>query len=161
MEVNYRYNSKNENKKKDVIELFKNKEYGTLVLYEEIAELTGYNPDDEEQLIKMKSFVGNLKDYLIRYGIILKSIKNTGWYILKPSQISSFTYRNYILNPIKKYEKANEILKYFDKTKLSKDRTDEYNKVNNLNNELSEATEKILFESKYYKNKTYYDNLEV
>lgn len=60
MEVNYRYNSKNEDKKKDTIDLFLNKSYGTLVMYDEVARTANININtsdkekDEENLKYLK-----------------------------------------------------------------------------------------------------------
>lgn len=169
MEVNYRYNSKNEEKKKEVIEYFLSKEYGVSVMYEEISKIVGINinvsaftnaEQVEENLKYLKQFVGSLKNILITRGVVIKSIKGCGWYILKPSQISSYTYRNFIVKPQKSYMKATEILEHFDKTKLSEERKEEYQNVNQLNNALIQLTDKTIFTSAYYKNKNYYDNLE-
>lgn len=166
MEVNYRYSSKNEDKKKDTIDLFLNKPYGTLVMYDEVARTANININtsdkekDEENLKYLKQFVGTLKNLLIKRGYVIKSVKGCGWYILKPNQISSYTYRNYIVKPQKSYLKASEILQHFEKQDLSEDRKAEYEDINNLNNSLITETDRMLFDSHYYKNKNYYDNLE-
>lgn len=97
---------------------------------------------------------------LIKRGYVIKSVKGCGWYILKPNQISSYTYRNYIVKPQKSYLKASEILQHFEKRDLSEDRKAEYEDINNLNNSLITETDRMLFDSHYYKNKNYYDNLE-
>lgn len=168
LEVNYRYNSKNEDIKRDAIEYILAKEYGTLIQYEEIAQIIKLNINVaeigmekvDENLQYLKQFVGKLKNILIRKGYVLKSVKGCGWYILKPNQISSYTYRNYIVKPQKAYRKANEILDYFDKSKLSEDRLEEYKDIDKLNKTLQEYTDNIIFSSKYIKNKNYYNNLE-
>lgn len=64
-----------------------------------------------------------------------------------------------MVKPMKSYQKAQEILEHFDKTKLNVDRKEEYNDVNNLNNKLIKDTDNIIINSRYYKNKNYYDNL--
>lgn len=162
--INYRYNSKNDEKKQKVIETFVGSDYGVTVTYNEINQILGLDLDNEdtyyENMKYLKRFVSKLKNYLIKKGIVIKSVKDVGWYILKPEHISSYTYRQYMVKPMKSYQKAQEILNHFDKTKLNEDRKEEYENIDYLNKKLLKDTDTIICSSRYYKNKAYYDNLD-
>ena len=156
MEVNYRYNSKNELIIKDICEFIRTKNYGTIIYYTDITRRIGLNIELEEHKKYFKRLMSKVKNILIDYSYILKSVGGKGYYILKPNQISSFTYRTYITKPQRAYEKAKRILERTDKKDFKKLDKEEYEDITKLNNELIEVSDYTIFNSNYYKNKEKY-----
>lgn len=156
MEVNYRYNSKNELIIKDICEFIRTKNYGTIIYYTDITRRIGLNIELEEHKKYFKRLMSKVKNILIDYSYILKSVGGKGYYILKPNQISSFTYRTYITKPQRAYEKAKRILERTDKKDFKKLDKEEYEDMTKLNNELIEVSDYTIFNSNYYKNKEKY-----
>ena len=164
MEKNFRYEQTNESKKKqniqETVEFILDKEYGTTIAHTEIGKILGYNVNDEIEFIKYKSMMIKVKNFLLQYGYVLKSISGIGYYILKPSQISSHCYKAYIKKAGRTYDKSLYILGRVDETELTAVRKEELENIRKLNEQLVESTEKILVESKYYSRKNYYDTLD-
>ena len=156
MEVNYRYNSKNELIIKDICEFIRAKNYGTIIYYTDITRRIGLNIELEEHKKYFKRLMSKVKNILIDYSYILKSVGGKGYYILKPNQISSFTYRTYITKPQRAYEKAKRILERTDKKDFKKLDKEEYEDITKLKNELIEVSDYTIFNSNYYKNKEKY-----
>ena len=156
MEVNYRYNSKNELIIKDICEFIRTKNYGTIIYYTDITRRIGLNIELEEHKKYFKRLMSKVKNILIDYSYILKSVGGKGYYILKPNQISSFTYRTYITKPQRAYEKAKRILERTDKKDFKKLDKEEYEDITKLNNKLIEVSDYTIFNSNYYKNKEKY-----
>lgn len=136
---------------KDVINYIKSKEYGTTIEFMELQPFTTlFNLTDEYEQYQFKScFMAIVKKELIQYGIVLKSIRNVGYYILKPNQISSYTYRTYIRKPLKAFERASYILENTDKNKLNTIEIEEYNLTTELNDRLINTNYEIIVEGKY------------
>lgn len=109
IEVNYRYNSKNELIIKDICEFIREKDYGTMIYYTDITRRIGLNIELEEHMKLFKRLMSKVKNILIDYSYILKSVGGKGYYILKPNQIPSFTYRTYITKP----QRTKVIMKLF------------------------------------------------
>lgn len=161
-EINYRYNSKNEMMIKDIIEFIKTKyDYGQMIFYEDITRRIGLNIEFEEHMKLFKRLMSKVKNALIDYSYILKSVNGKGYYILKPNQISSFTYRTYILKPQKSYEKAKRILERTDKTDFQKLDKEEHEDVSELNSQMIEISNYTIYNSNYYKNKEKYKENEL
>lgn len=163
MKKNFRYDSSYNSAKKqniqEMVEHILDKKYGDTVSLGEVSKILGYNLDDEHEAQKFKSSMARVKNFLIDYGYILKTITNVGYYILKPKQIPSYTYRTYIVKPIKLLNKADRILKHTEIINLDEIRLKEFNEVNNLNKKLYNSIDKEITESDYYKNKGYYNDL--
>jgi hypothetical protein len=157
MEVNYRYNSKNELIIKDICEFIITKEYGTLVPFTDISRRIGLNIELEEGMKYFKKLMSKAKNILIDYSYILKPIKGTAYYILKPNQIPSYTYRTYITKPQKSYEKAKRILERTDRSNFNQLNKQEHQEVTELNNQMIEVSDYTIFNSNYYKNKDKYN----
>ena len=102
--VNYRYNSKNELVIQDIIEYIKGFPYGSMIYYEDVAKRIGLNISFEDDMKCLKRLMQKVKNILIDYSYILKSVGGKGWYVLKPTQIPSYTYRTYITKTQKAYE---------------------------------------------------------
>ena len=157
---NERYNSKNLNRIQETIEYILTLNYGDVILFETMAKMLNYNIEDEKEKAKFRNTMQKVKNFLINYGYILKSVVNVGYYILKPQQIASYTYRTYIQRPLRLFEKADIILEHTDITKLKDARFQEYKEVRDLNLQAHENLENTINVSDYKKNKYIYDNLE-
>lgn len=158
MEVNYRYNSKNELIIRDICEYILTKEYGTTISYTDISRRIGLNIEHEDSLKLFKRLMAKVRNILIDYSYVLKIINGVGYYILKPNQISSYTYRTYITKPQRAYEKAKRILERTDKNKFNQLNEQEHQEVTELNNQMMQVSDYTIFNSDYYKNKDKYIN---
>ena len=114
----------------------------------------------EKEARKFKSTMVKVKNFLIDYGKILKTISGVGYYILKPKQISGYCYKTYITITSKILSKSERILKHVDREELDEPRTEEYENIKSLNQELQEAIEGTINSSVYYSRKDYYNSLE-
>lgn len=157
MEINYRYNSKNELIIRDICDFIRTKEYGEVIYNQEISRRIGLNIESEEHKKIFKNLMSKVKNVLIDYSYILKSLSGKGYYILKPNQIPSFTYRTYITKPQRAYEKAKRILERTDKSKFNQLNEQEHQEVTELNNQMIEVSDYTIFNSNYYKNKDKYN----
>lgn len=151
--VNYRYNSKNELVIQDIIEFIKSFPYGSIVYYEDVSKRIGLDISSEDGMKYLKRLMSKAKNILIDYSYILKSVGGKGWYILKPTQIPSYTYRAYITKPQKTYEKAKRILSKVDKSKYKDINNQEHLEVMELNNKLQQVSDYTIFNSNYYASK--------
>ena len=163
--MDFRYNeqernSDNKQRKQELVEFILDKEDGTVIKLEEIANILKINIEIEEDLTKLKRIVANLKVYLIGKGKLLKSIKGIGYYILKPSEFSSHCYRTYIKGSMRMLDKSYFVLEHADTYRMSIERQTELQDMKNLNKELQDKMWGTVKESGYYKRKTYYENLE-
>lgn len=130
-------NQKNNLDRDKLIVYFLSRQFGTLVKYEELQKLTKYNLQDEYECYKFKcSLMGRVKEILIQNGYVLKAVSKVGYYILKPNQIQSYTYRNYIRKPLKKLEKAEIILNNVKDKELKEDERNDLQLTKKLNKEL-------------------------
>lgn len=129
---------------------FKEKNFGDTITYDELQKLTFYNLQDKYECYKFKgNTMRRVKNRLINNGIVLKAIKGIGYYILKPNQISSYTYRTYIIKPLKSYEKANIILNNTKTERLNKKELEKHKLTSELNICLMEQTNKFIRTQKY------------
>lgn len=158
--VNYRYNSKNEPVIIDIIDYILSLPYGNIIYYHDISRRIGLNIEDEFGMKYLKRLMSKVKNILIDYSYVLRSINGKGWYILKPTQIPSYTYRTYITKPQKAYEKAKRILERTDKTKYLDINNQQYNEITKLNNDMIEVSDYTIFNSDYYKNKEKYKEFD-
>lgn len=136
--------------RKQIVEYFYNKSFGETVEFEELQDFTHYNLKDEFENSKFKqNLMPVVKNDLLKKGYILQSIRKVGYYILKPNQIQSFTYRNFIKKPLKKYEKAQTILNKTIKRDLTNGELLRHQLTEKLTNELIIATSTILDDEEY------------
>lgn len=163
MKQEFRYVGENDSKKKqniaECIEYILSKQRGDTMSTETLANLLGYNIDDEKEYRKFKSTMLRVKNILIDYGYVIKSISGVGYYILKSKQIAGYCYHTYILKTERLLEKSDRILTHTDKTELNEIRTQEWNDVNKLNGDVYEAIDDAINVSDYWKNKENYDKL--
>lgn len=163
--MDYRYQGEYDNTAKKqyiqtTIEFILNNERGTTILNTALAEMLNYNIDDEQEFKKFKSTMGRIKNFLIDYGYILKSISGVGYYILKSKQIAGHCYHTYIRKTEKLLNKNERILNHIDNTELSEIRKKEKKEVVELNNDLIENVSKTIEYSDYIKNRNEYESLE-
>lgn len=160
MQVNYRYSSKNENKIQDACTYILDKNYGDTIPLEQLANLLKYNLDDETEKKRFKNVMSKVRNILIDYGYVLKSITGVGYYILKPKHISSYCYRTYIDKTKTLLEKSEKILVHVDQKELSNIRKKEYSEMTELNQQLYGEIGLVVEGSEYGKNRAYYNSLE-
>lgn len=165
MKKNFRYEGKYESKKKqniqEVVEFILEQNFGTTVSDTDLAKILGYSISDEEEYYKYKSIMGRVRNFLLQYGYVLKSIPGIGYYILKPAQISSHCYRTYVKRASRLYDKSSYILGRVDQKELNEERKEELESMMKLNKQLIDNVWNTISESKYYSRKDYYDSLEV
>ena len=146
-------------KREKVITYILSKNYGETIKNEELNEILKEDLNDEYGKIRFRHQMDKAKNKLYEKGYVIKSIYGIGYYILKPNQISSYTYRNFILKPMKSYKKADTILKNINKTNLSESRLEENKNALSLNTLLNRTSKNIIETSNYYKKENYYNNL--
>lgn len=164
MKKEFRYVGEKDSKKKqniaECIEYILSKKRGDTCSFQSLAQILGYNLDDEKEAKKFSSMMGRVKNLLIEYGYVLKRIAGVGYYILKSKQISGYCYHTYILKTLRLLEKSDKVLTHVDKTELSEIRTQEYNAVVRLNGDIYENIDDTINNSEYWKNKNKYESLE-
>lgn len=159
IEVNYRYNSKNEKRIKDACEYILDKKHGETIGFEKLAEILKYNIEDEQENKRFKNVMSKVKNILIDYGYILKTVTGIGYYILKPKQISSYCYRTYVDKTKVLLEKSDRILKHVDRTDMSDIRKKEHTEMSELNKQIYSEIGLVVEGSEYGRNRIYYNNL--
>lgn len=128
----------------------KQKKYGDTITFSELQVLTDYNLKDKFESYKFKSnIMRKIKIRLLQYGIVLKSIRNLGYYILKPNQIQSYTYRTYIIRPLKHLEKAEMILINTKTEKLNKNELEKHKQTLDLDISLLKISNNLIKDEKY------------
>ena len=164
MKVNFRYdtgrNTEYNQRIGELCEIILDMEYGDTVSIDKCASVLHYNIEDEKEKKKFQSTMCRIKNYLIDYGYVLKSIAGVGYYILKPKQISGYCYHTYIRKTENLLNKSGRILDHVAQSELSEIRKEEYNNVCDLNLDVTNAIDTTIENSKYYNKKDYYDNLE-
>lgn len=164
MKINFRFEGERDSEHKQYIqegiEFILNKEYGETILHEDLSRILHVNIEDELMLKRYKYLMQRIKNYILQYGYVLKSINGVGYYILKPSQISKHCYRTYIRRSSRLFDKSKYILDHTEKHDLSDIRLEEINNIIKLNKKLIDETEKIITDSPYYSRKAFYDTLE-
>lgn len=119
MKPNFRYEGERNSKKKQniqqAIEYILDKDYGSTIAHNELSKILQYNIEYEEELKKYKSVMARIKNFILQYGYVLKSVSGIGYYILKPSQVSSHCYRTYVKSAGRMYDKSEFILEHTDK----------------------------------------------
>lgn len=162
MKTEYSYGSYESNYRKYVPEVIKYIEglnYGSTIGNITLAEMLHYDIDDDNEFRKFKYTMYRIRTSLFDRGIVLVSIRNVGYYILKPGQVSSHCYRTYVQSSRRLLGKSKYILDHIDSSGMSNDRLEEYQNFLNLNEQLIDEMSKTIESSKYYNRKSYYDNL--
>lgn len=164
MKPDFRYDSRYKSLKKqniqETIEFILKHNYGDTIGFGQLAQILGYNIDDEKEKMKFQSMMGRVKNFLIDYGYILRSVAGVGYYIMKPKQISGYCYHTYIRHTEDLLKKSDRILSHVDLDGLSDIRKEEHTNVVALNYDVFENIDTTIDHSEYIKNKYVYDNLE-
>ena len=162
--INFRYegqyNSEYKQRISETVEYVLDREYGETIETATLANLLHYNIETEEEFKKFKSTMNRVKNILINYGRVLKSITGVGYYILKPKQISGYCYHTYIRKTTNLLDKSARVLSHTPNGLLSEIRKEEYDNVVELNMDVSNAIEGTIENSRYYDRKAYYDSLQ-
>ena len=156
----FKTNTKYKYSKQEAINYIKEKGYGAVIGYEELGNIFGLSINDELSFHRLKTVVSHLKPILIEHGIVLKTILNVGYYILKPKQISGYCYHTYIRRTQNLLQKSEKILNHVDLSELSDIRLTEHKQVKALNKDVDNSIEMAIYRSDYEKNKEFYDNLQ-
>lgn len=136
--------------KEKILKYFYSKNFGETITFDELQQFTHYNLKDEyESYVFKGSLMRKVKNELIENGYVLKSIRKIGYYILKPNQIQSYTYRTYIKRPLRQYEKAKVILDNTKKNNLNEKEFEKYKLTQELNQELIDKTNNLFNLEKY------------
>lgn len=161
--MNFRYEQINDSKKKqniqEVVEFILENDYGTMLYNEDLSKILGYNFEIEEEYYKYKSIMQRVKNFLLQYGYVLKSVGGVGYYILKPSEISRHCYKTYIKRAARMYDKSAYVLDRTDKSQMNEDRLQEITDLIEVNQKLIDSAWNTLKESAYYSRKDYYESL--
>lgn len=164
MNFNFRYDSRYASKYKqnmqETIEYILSQEYGSILPLEKLGKMLGYNIEDQEEKLKFKQSMSRVRNFIIDYGYVLKSMGTLGFYILKPQQISGFCYHTYILKTTKLLDKSDRVLRHIDMAKLSEGRKEEKEAIHELNTEINKDINSLIDNSRYISRKEYYDGLE-
>lgn len=164
MKQSYRYeyekNSAYKYAKQDTINYILDKSYGETLTYKELGKFFNFNVDNEDDLLYLKFQMRDIKNVLIDYGYVLKTVVGIGYYILKPKQISGYCYHAYIRKTEKLLNKSDRILAHVDKSELSETRTQEHKEVCQLNRDVANSIETTIYNSDYEANKYIYENLD-
>ena len=118
MKKNFRYegeyNSEFKQRISETVEYIldetKEKGKGITLSNKKLGNLLKYNIEDELEWKKYKSTMNRVKNILINYGIVLKSIVGIGYYVLKDNQISGYCYHTYIKRTTILLDKSEHIL---------------------------------------------------
>ena len=154
------YNSQYKQNVQETVEHILERNYGETLTHETLGKMLGYRIDNEEEFRKYKNMMSKVKNIVLPYGRILKSVAGIGYYILKPKQISSYCYRTYIQRTQRMLAKSKEVLGYVELSELSDDRRLEHKDVSVLSDDLIENARQTIERSTYYDQRRYYDNLE-
>lgn len=134
----------------EVEKYIRQKNFGDIISFKDLQTLTKYNLDNKFENYKFKTNVMRpVKNRLIQSGIVIRSVRNIGYYILKPNQIQSYTYRTYIVKPLRHFEKAATILINSKVQNLDEVELEKHNLTLNLDTELMKVINELIKSEKY------------
>lgn len=131
-------------KREKLCDYILSKENGITVKYDELNEIIQEDLKDIYGRIRFKTLMNKVKNDLYEYGCVIRSIYNQGYYILNENQISSYTYRNFIVKPTKQFNKAKMILEKTNKKKLTQKENDELDLTKELNEIMIDNAERAI-----------------
>lgn len=164
MKKNYRYEGERDGKKRqniqEAVEFILDASFGTTIKDTDLAKILKYNIYQDEEYHQYKSTMRRIRNFLLQYGYVLKSVSGIGYYILKPAQISSHCYKTYVKRASRLYDKSLYILGRVDQKELNEERKEELESMMKLNRELIDNVLSTITQSKYYSRKDYYNSLK-
>lgn len=125
------------------------KKYGDTITNEELNNILQEDLKDEYGKIRFRSQMNKVKDRLYKKGFVIRSIYNIGYYILKPNQVSSYTYRNFIVRPTNQYKKAKTILENLNNKNFNNFENLEFESTKSLNKKIIKTTNDLLNSNEY------------
>lgn len=123
--------------------------YGETLSYEELNEILQENLNDYYGKTVFRRQMNRIKNELFELGYVIRPIYGKGYYVLKPKQISSYTYRNYMVKPLNSFKKARTILENTEKKKLKGQETTEYLTTCELNEAMIYANATLISSDEY------------
>ena len=161
---NFRYEGERDSfyrqKKQEIVEYILDKNYGDTIYHSDLSKILGFNIEIEKEKSKYKTAMLRIKNIVLEYGYVLKSISGVGYCILKPSQISQHCYRTYVKRAGRLYDKSEYILEHTEQVDMNDDRKEEIQNLMAMNKQLIANVWDTIQESAYYSRKNYYDSLE-
>lgn len=131
-------------KREKIKKIILNKEYGETISYNELNQIFKEDLRDSYGRNVLRRQMNIVKNELFNEGYVIRPIYHVGYYILKPNQVSSYTYRNYIVKPMNSFKKAKVILNNTEKKKLKGQEISEYALTYKLNEEIIHANTEII-----------------
>lgn len=148
-------------KREKLYEFILSKNYGETITIEQINNILQENLNSDLGSKRFRNQINKVKNKLYEKGYVIRSIYDIGYYILKPNQVSSYTYRNFIVKPTKQFNKARIIMKNTNTKNLNDDEYVELYNTIELNKEMIRTTNKILnSEKNFYKKGNYYNGIK-
>lgn len=136
-------------KREKIKELILEKEYGETLTYEQLNSIIQEDLSDYYGRNVFKRLMNKVKNELFEKGVVIRPVYNIGYYILKPNQVASYTYRNYIVKPLNSFKKARTILENTDRSKLKGQEITEHNICSRLNKAMDFASNELLNDDEY------------
>ena len=136
-------------KREKIKEMILNMEYGETIPYEELNKVLQEDMNDIYGREVVRRQMNKVKNELFSEGYVIRPIYNVGYYILEPKQVSSFTYRNYIIKPMNSFKKAKTILENTEKKKLKGQEVSEYKATCELNESIIYANNELINSEEY------------
>lgn len=155
----YKTEFKVKDAKKEVTEYILSKKYGDTIEHIALAAMFGYNLEDKKQKSKYQRTMKEIKDVVLEEGYILKGISGIGFYILKPKQVASYSYRTYVQRAVKLIDKNTNMLRCVDTRELKGERIEEFQDILDLNDKISKSLQKDFKESRYINRMEHYNSL--
>lgn len=148
-------------KREKLYEFILSKNYGETITIEQINNILQENLNSDLGSKRFRNQINKVKNKLYEKGYVIRSIYDIGYYILKPNQVSSYTYRNFIVKPTKQFNKARIIMKNTNTKNLNDDEYVELYNTIELNKEMIRTTNKILnSEKNFYKKGNCYNGIK-
>lgn len=161
IQKSYIYNSfYRENAENFIKFVIENKNYGDIIDLTDCAKILKFNIYDNIEYHRFKNLMSQIKNILIDNGILLKYVRNKGYYIMKPKQIPNYVFRTYTLKTLRLMEKQDRILKNTKTRDLNEIRLKENKEIKILTNTIYTSIKKDINQSDYFSNKDVYDTLK-
>lgn len=136
-------------KRDKIIELILTKKHGETLKYDELNSILQEDINDYYGRHCFVRQMNKVKNELFDKGYVIRAVYGVGYYILKPNQVSSYTYRNYIVKPINSFKKARTILDNTAKKELKGQEVSEYQTTCALNEAMIYASTELIQADEY------------
>ena len=123
--------------------ILQQKKYGDIVSHEELEDWVGYERTDLMYL----SILAPVKELLVEYGYVLRSVLNKGYKVLFPNEIAEEVIQKHLKQSTNKLNKAARIMQYTERDMLNKEELAFFEHVENLIGKTFNYNENMLFEA--------------